>query len=196
MTVTSTSNTPLCELARENRPARRARQRCSLIVRPVCAADRRLITEATSYTSPETYYRRFHGVKSSFNAGELTYLCDVDGREHVALIATDASQHNRLAAVGRYVQLGDGDAELAITVHDPYQRQGLGRRMMTELVEHARSNGVRRLIAKIQPDNAAMRRLLFAVCPNAQVVSRDFSCVDYAVDLADGPAGTRVDTVR
>lgn len=156
---------------------------CSVNVRPICAADKRLISNATSYTSADTYHRRFHGFKKSFTDRELSYLCEVDGREHVAFIATDPEQGDRLAAVWRYLRFGDGDAELAVTVHDPYQRQDLGRLMLTQLVEHARSRGVKRLIAIIQSDNEAMRRLLLAVCPDAHVLPRAFNSVDYAVEL-------------
>ena len=54
--------------------------------------------------------------------------------------------------------------------------------MLTLLVEHARSSGVKRLIVIVQPDNTPMRSLLLAVCPRAYILRRQGD-VSYAVDL-------------
>ena len=122
-----------------------------------------LLEAAFSYTSPDTYYRRFHTAKRSFTARELTYLTEADGADHVALIATDPAEDGRLAAVARYFRDGE-EAELAIAVHDPYQGRGVGRELLELLCLHACGHGIRRLTAAIQTDNHRMVRLLRAVC--------------------------------
>src|SRR5450631_2201426 len=48
-----------------------------------------------------------------------------------------AAQPGRLVAEARYVPLGEGTAELALTVRDDYQGAGLGRILLGELAERA-----------------------------------------------------------
>jgi RimJ/RimL family protein N-acetyltransferase len=155
-------------------------------VRPVRPDDRVRILNALAYTSASTYYRRFHAPKHRFTERELAYLTQVDGHDHVALIATERDHPDRLVAVARFVRDSHSptEAELAITVHDPYQRRGIGRQMLTLLVDSAREQGIRRLHANIQLDNGAMLRLLDNVLPQAVLVDRDGAVGEYVADIA------------
>jgi hypothetical protein len=65
--------------------------------------------------------RRFLTLKSSFSRAELRYLTEVDGRDHVALVAEDPGDPcRRLIAVGRFVRrleerpAGHGVSELVL----------------------------------------------------------------------------------
>jgi L-amino acid N-acyltransferase YncA len=49
--------------------------------------------------------------------------------------------------------------EIAVTVADEWQHKGLGRKLMEQLIQSARSNGVKRLYSIELSDNAAMRAL-------------------------------------
>jgi RimJ/RimL family protein N-acetyltransferase len=155
-------------------------------VRPVRPDDRVRIVNALAYTSANTYYRRFHAPKLHFSASELAHLTQVDGHDHVALIATEIDRPDRLVAIARFVRYAHPptEAELAITVHDPYQRRGIGRHMLTLLVDAAREHGITRLHANVQFDNEAMIGLLHDVLPQAVLAGRSGSIGDYAADIA------------
>lgn len=158
----------------------------ALSVRPVRPDDRVRILNALAYTSADTYYRRFHGPKHRFSECELAYLTQVDGHDHVALIATEGDRPERLVAIARFVRYRQSptEAELAITVHDPYQQRGIGREMLTLLVDAAREHGIKCLHANIQFDNEAMIALLYNVLPQSVLVDRDGSIGEYVADIA------------
>ena len=162
-------------------------------IRPIRPADAQLIVAALRYTSPETYYRRFHMAKRHFTSGELKYLTEVDGVAHLALVAVEPGDPPRLAAVARYaVDPSDPlEAELAICVHDPFRRQGLGARMLRRLGDAAASRGIGRLRAIVQHDNPAMRELLYEVFPDTSVDCRGGGEVEYVSVLASRTAGVQ-----
>jgi acetyltransferase len=157
--------------------------RMAVSIRPIRPEDRTLIANAVSYTSDRTYRRRFHGAPPEFSPRELSYLTEIDGYNHYALIATERDRPDRLVAVARFVRYRDHptEAEFAITVHDPYQGQGIGSQLLRQMVEDAGDLGITRLRALIQFDNDPMIRLLHRVLPQAKLESRcDGECAYHA----------------
>jgi len=101
--------------------------------------------------------------KRSFSRAELRYLTEVDGRDHVALVAEyPGDPGRRLIAVGRFVRLQDDPeaAEVAIVVADDWHRRGLGSLLAEQLAERARGLGIRRFTATMAADNVAAHRLM------------------------------------
>ena len=167
--------------------------RLAVSIRPIRPADRTLITNAVRYTSDRTYQRRFHGPRPRFSPRVLSYLTEVDGENHFALIAVERDRPDRLVAVARFVRYRESptEAEFAITVHDPYQCQGIGRRLLELLVEAARERGIARLRALIQSDNDPMMGLLRRVLPQARLEDRSDRECTYSADITAVPrAGT------
>jgi GNAT superfamily N-acetyltransferase len=78
----------------------------------------------------------------------------------VSVVAEMTDDPGRLAAEARYVSVGGGTGELALTVLDSYQGAGLGRLLLGALVERARESGVERLRAVVSLTNAPMLHLL------------------------------------
>jgi acetyltransferase len=155
-------------------------------IRPIRPADAELIVAALGYTSEETYYRRFHSIKRRFGAKELTYLTEVDGRTHVALVAIERGEHPRLAAVARFTTDPENalEGELAICVHDPFQRRGLGAEMLRRLHDEAALRGVAQLRALVQADNGPMCRLLHRLFPGTRLDEWHACEVDYLIPVA------------
>jgi RimJ/RimL family protein N-acetyltransferase len=128
-------------------------------VRPIAPEDKPLLVEGLRQLSPETSFRRFLSPKVSFTAAELRYLTEVDGHDHVALVAID--EDGDLVGVGRFVRLEDPtEAEIAIVVADPLQGEGLGTRLGYALIEEAIRHGVERFTATMQGDNRPAHRLM------------------------------------
>jgi acetyltransferase len=78
----------------------------------------------------------------------------------VAERGDQGASEREIVAVARLIRLNvPTDAELAIVVSDPYQRKGLGMRLMEQLIHVARQEQIRRLIAYLHVDNRGMKRL-------------------------------------
>ena len=115
-----------------------------------------MLSDGLRRLSDDSVQRRFLTPKRSFSRAELRYLTEVDGRDHVALVAEyPAEPVRRLIAVARFVRLVDDPeaAEVAITVADDWQRRGLGSLLSEQLAAEARRLGIRRFTATMAADN-------------------------------------------
>jgi GNAT superfamily N-acetyltransferase len=87
--------------------------------------------------------------------------------------------------VARYIGLPHDPevAEVAIAVEDHWQGRGVGRRLMSELVDRARDEGVRRLLAYVGAENLPVHAWIARVGGIAQ--ARDGDATLYSIPLAD-----------
>jgi hypothetical protein len=116
--------------------------------------DKALLQDALTHLSRESIERRFLAAKPRFTDAELRYLTEVDGRDHIALVALDGDD---LVAVGRIVRTGPDEAELAILVGDCWQRRGIGSELARVLTE---ASGVSRISGTMLATNRAALRLM------------------------------------
>jgi len=141
----------------------RLRDGAAVLIRPIRADDKRMLSDGLRRLSADSVQRRFLTPKRSFSRAELRYLTEVDGRDHVALVAEyPAEPVRRLIAVARFVRLADDPeaAEVAITVADDWQGRGLGSQLTALLAAEARRLGIRRFTATMAADNVAAHRLM------------------------------------
>jgi RimJ/RimL family protein N-acetyltransferase len=134
-----------------------------VLIRPIRADDKHLLEEGLRHLSQTSIQRRFLSPKPRFTRSELRYLTEIDGWDHVALVAESPSQPaRRLIGVARYVRHPEDPqlAEAAIVVGDEFQRRGLGSLLAEELAQRARMRGVRRFTATMAADNVPAQRLL------------------------------------
>ena len=134
-----------------------------ILTRPIRPDDKRMLEDGLRQLSPESVHRRFLSPKSSFSRSELRYLTEVDGRDHVALVAEYPGEPvRRLIAVGRFVRshLDPDVAEAAIVVADDWQRRGVGSLLAKRLAGEARLLGIRSFTATMASDNVPAHKLL------------------------------------
>jgi GNAT superfamily N-acetyltransferase len=131
-----------------------------LRIRPIVPEDKPLLIEGLRRLSPESAFRRFLSPKVNFSAAELRYLTEVDGVDHIALVALLADDPQRLVAVARLVRTDAETAELAITVGDPWQGRGIGRALVEMLAKEARARGVKRISGTMLAGNRPALRLM------------------------------------
>jgi protein lysine acetyltransferase len=157
------------------------------VIRPIRAEDKRMLADGLRRLSPESAQRRFLTPKRSFSRAELRYLTEVDGRDHVALVAEDPADPERhLIAVGRFVRLQDDAeaADVAFTVADEWQGRGLGSLLGVHLVHLARNRGIRRFTATMASDNRPAQRLLHKLTRHLQQQHVGGGVDELVLDLA------------
>jgi protein lysine acetyltransferase len=132
-----------------------------VLIRDIHPDDKAELQDGLKRLSLETVHRRFLAAKPRFSSAELRYLTEVDGHNHIALVAISV-QTGRLVAVARAVRVPDraDTAEWAIVVADPLQGLGLGSKLVALLADRARTEGIEHFTATMLGDNDAVQRLL------------------------------------
>jgi RimJ/RimL family protein N-acetyltransferase len=130
-------------------------------IRALRPDDETSMLSAIDRTGTESLKRRFFVTKREFSDEETAFFMNIDFVNHVALVA-EIDEDGRAAIVGgsRYVVVKSGEAEVAFTVVDAYQRQGIGAILVRHLVGLARAAGLKQLSADVLPENVAMRKVL------------------------------------
>ncbi len=157
-----------------------------ILIRPIRPDDKGMLEQGLHNLSETSVQRRFLTPKPSFSRSELRYLTEVDGRNHVALVAERPNAPVRaLIGVARYVRLPDDPeaAEVAVVVADHWQGRGLGTLLVDELAPRARARGVRRFTATMASDNAPAHRLFEKLARHAEE-HRHGAVTDVVTDLA------------
>jgi GNAT superfamily N-acetyltransferase len=131
-----------------------------LEVRAFKSEDRADFVTAADRTGPLTRYRRFFTLKTNFSEREKNFFLNVDFHKHVALIALmDEGGRQVIVAAGRYIVMQPLKAEVAFTVIDQYQGQGIAPVLLRHLVGIARSAGLDTLIAEVLTENLQMLKV-------------------------------------
>ncbi len=125
----------------------------ALHVRDIRPDDKALLIDALAQLSQESIHARFLSPKPRLSSRELRYLTEVDGHDHVALLAFD--DDGDLLGVARYIRDAADPtvAEVGIVVGDRLQGQGIGTRLGLLLADRARAAGIERFSAIMLPEN-------------------------------------------
>ena len=137
----------------------RSRNGLELTVRPVLPEDGALIEKGFEHLSERSRYQRFLAPISSLSRSQLSYLSEVDQQRHVALGVLHGAEP---VGVVRMVCLPDSetDADVAITLVDDYQGQGIGSELLRVMAVVARHRGIPRLHFDVSAENTAMLKML------------------------------------
>jgi len=113
--------------------------------------------------SSETLYRYFFLPlpKQPQWAARLGALAWTEGQDHRALVAVVGGEIVGVARFDRAAMLEE--AEFGILIEDAWQRRGLGKRLLTQLIQEARQQCIRIFTAHILGENWRALRLVGAL---------------------------------
>lgn len=133
-----------------------------LTIRPIRPEDEPLLVNFHRLLSEQSVYGRYlqHLTFSARTAHErLTRICFVDYDREIALVAQlGDAEIAGVARLERHHQ-DPGQARFGVLVADPYQRRGIGRALLTHLLQVARQEGITHLVGEILPENLPMQKL-------------------------------------
>ncbi|WP_310385177.1 GNAT family protein [Roseateles sp.] len=147
-----------------------------LTLRPILPQDRTALALMVEGLSPASRSNRFHAGIKGLSPAWLSRLTEIDYEQHMAFVVTHRTGGaEEIVAEARYA-VDDGNldglpsAEFALTVAEPWQRRGLGRRAISALMVVASEHQLAWLHGDVLADNAAMlalmRRCHFACTPS------------------------------
>lgn len=158
----------------------------TITIRPIRDGDGPALKAAHDRLSPHSKYMRFLAPKPHLSTADTRYLVQVDGQDHLAVVATPVDDPGCILAVARFVRLPEDPrtAEFAIVVGDAVQQEGLGTKMMERLSQAASERGITRFRATMLAENAPAHRLVRGL-PGRVAAERRAGPVDEIdVDLA------------
>jgi acyl-CoA hydrolase/GNAT superfamily N-acetyltransferase len=133
-----------------------------VLFRPIKPTDERGLQELF-YSLPQAdIYRRFHCSLSGFSHRYAQPMVNIDFENEVAIVGViGGPTSENIIALARYiVDERINLAEVDFTVHSHWQGKGIGRYLMSYLIEIAQRKGVGGLTAYVLQDNLAMLELI------------------------------------
>jgi acetyltransferase len=138
-------------------------------IRPVRPEDAQALQDFTRSLSEHTRYMRFISTMRELSPRLLARYTNIDYHRELALLATvteaDPQEPGQLRdvliGVARYLRNPDGQsAEYALVIGDAWQGRGLGRELMSALIDAARAKGLKRLEGFVLANNGPMLKLM------------------------------------
>jgi RimJ/RimL family protein N-acetyltransferase len=127
--------------------------------------DRERVRRAFHELDPESVYTRLFRFKKELTADELTRLTEPDFDRHITLLVTigDGDDPTAIAAANCVVidppQQPATRVEVAFTVEEDYQGQGLATMLLRHLIAIARDRGLTHLEAEVLASNTPMLKV-------------------------------------
>lgn len=147
--------------AREFRAEESLRNGTPAVFRAVRPDDHERIAQAFANLERESVYTRFFSYKQELSAAELGQIDRMDFVRDVMLVVTVSAEGREEVIAGasyhaREETDGTLTAEVAFTVEEDYQGNGIASRLLGHLTTLARANGIARFEADVLPGNQPM----------------------------------------
>lgn len=128
------------------------------LIREVTASDKKLIAEGIKEMEPKSIYHRFFAAKKGLTGKELINLTEFDKRFHYAIGAITATSPIYPMGIARFDIDRDNheEAEFAITIIDKFQGLGLGKELLSLLIDEAKRRGIKILRGEMLTTNSNM----------------------------------------
>ena len=156
-------------------------------IRVALPGDRDRIVAAFNELEPDSVYTRFFSMRKELSATELDRFSATDFVNFVGLVAVGGSGADEtVIGAATYVVLPSKNAaraaEVAFTVEEDYQGQGLAGKLFGMLADIAREHGIAHLEADVLAGNAPMLKV-FERSGLALTKTRDGGVTHIVMDL-------------
>lgn len=136
----------------------------ALTIRPIRPEDEPQLVRFHESLSERTVYLRYLQalqLDQRIAHERLLRICFNDYDRELALVAEEPPESgSQIVGITRMTRLrGTTEAEMALIVSDQFQHRGVGRALLTRLIQVAEQEGVTRLHADIAADNQVMQAL-------------------------------------
>jgi GNAT superfamily N-acetyltransferase len=127
-----------------------------ITIRAVRPDDKERIVKAFRALDRESVYTRFFSYRKELGEEELRRVTECDGVSEAVLVATVGSGDEEIiVGLGGYVRSGAA-ADIAFAVEEDFQRRGIASRLLLQLAQIARANGIERFEADVLAENTPM----------------------------------------
>ncbi|MEY4949317.1 MAG: hypothetical protein RL698_1528 [Pseudomonadota bacterium] len=176
----------------------RLRDGRTVVYRPLRPTDERALRDFFYSHSDETVYLRYGTPLKHLSARQIQHFVSVDYEERMAIGAflprtedTAPGDEDVLIGVGRYdLDRTTNFAECAFTIHDDFQNQGIGSRLLRKLIRFAAARNIEGFTAQVLARNSRMLRVFQKWCSPLTTRISDGVC-DVSFRFADLPRSHR-----
>jgi acetyltransferase len=143
----------------------KARSGAEVCIRPLRSEDREREVAFINSLSERTRFLRLMAPLKFLPPHLLNQLMDIDYNVRMALVASVVNDGvEEFIGVARYGATDDPTTvEMAVTVTDAWQRQGVARLLLAQLMKYAASRGFRRMCGFVLAENDGMLALARSV---------------------------------
>lgn len=133
-----------------------------VVIRPIRPEDAEMEKEFVAHLSDESKYFRFMDTLRELTQSMLVRFTQIDYDREMAFVAvTEEDGKEVQVGVSRFVSNPDGETvEFALAVADGWQKRGVGRKLMSAVIECARSKGYRAVVGDVLALNSKMFKLM------------------------------------
>jgi acetyltransferase len=135
-------------------------------LRPIRPEDEAQHLAFLGRVEPADIRMRLFYTRRTIERSELARLTQIDYEREMAFLVTtpvgtacDGDAEETLGVVRAFVDPDNIEAEFGILIRSDTKGTGLGRRLMTKLIDYLKARGTRRLVATVLRENEAMLAL-------------------------------------
>ncbi len=155
-------------------------------LRPIRPEDGVSIKEMVQNMSAESRYFRFMHAINDLSPQMVAQFTKLDYDRQMAFVAIGDVNKGNVVGVSRYTMSSDQrSAEFAVSIADDWQGQGLASALMRLVIEHAKAQGLEKLVGDVLTTNAPMRGLMKAMGFSATSDPEDRELLIFSLPLQD-----------
>ncbi len=129
-----------------------------MILRPIRPEDEPLERELLANLSEESRRTRFFSAFKNVTHEWLVMFCNIDYDRHIAMVAEIKERgEKKIVGVARLVMDPEfNSGEIAVLVHDRFQRKGIGRKLWEIVIQIGREKGLHEIYGEVLSENEKM----------------------------------------
>lgn len=155
-------------------------------LRPIRPEDGEPLRKMVQNMSAESRYFRFMHAINDLSPQMIAQFTKLDYNRQMAFVAVSESGSGDVVGVSRYAMSSDRlSGEFAVSIADNWHGQGLASSLMKLVIEHAKAQGLEKLVGDVLVTNSAMRGLMKSLGFEALADPNDREVLLFTLNLTD-----------